>query len=383
MNPRSRISSAHRSLLVLATLALLGWPASAAQADAVVLLRPVGELPDAELDALEESLEAAIRAVGHEIRREAHASRQGAGVMPETANEMQAIAEIQGAGWVVSARALPQPGGVHLLLRVGWASGARVEELEAEVRSSRVGPRLEALLGALLRPEGLGAEVEHLAGEDLEARRLEALAAEAAAERERLEQARAQEEAEARREQERLDSEARARLAAEAEDREAEEAERARRWEDRERYGQPPGWMPHLGLATRAIARTDSGRGGTLGALELMASRSFEGAPGLQLRFGMDIGFGASSGFGLHAGAVYLLSPLASTPLHVGGGLDIGLYRAITGNDVTSFRSRLGPIVAYHLAGSLFIEAQPELLYLSANGGVLTLGVAIRAGLAL
>lgn len=378
---RGSRSALQRRLLF--TIALLGplLVGQVAEADRVVVLRPAGELGEDGLDALEDGLAEAIRELGHQPVTESSALEADTQALPETANEMRAIADMQSAQWVVTARALPQPGGMQLTVRVAYAAVGRVEELDAEVRTSNQAARLRAILEVMLRPEGLGADVEGLAGDDAEARAAEDGAADSE------EQARLAAEAEA----ERLEQEAEeARLAAEEEaaradfeERErlrAAEAER-RSWNDRERYGVPGGWMVLGGLAVRPLFVDAPGTGGVLGAFELTAGRSFRRLPGFQLRGSFDIGFGSVSSVALHAGGVYLASPFANIPLHFGGGASVGVFRATTGNNVSSLLVRFGPIVAYRPTGNFFVEVQPDFTWLSANNGATTIGVVARAGL--
>jgi hypothetical protein len=41
---------------------------------------------------------------------------------------------------------------------------------------------------------------------------------------------------------------------------------------------------------------------------------------------------------------------------------------------------RVGPVIAYHLGSDFYVEAEPELIILSANGAVVTLGASLRFG---
>ncbi|NOY91368.1 MAG: hypothetical protein GXP55_09165, partial [Deltaproteobacteria bacterium] len=163
----------------IALLAAFGAvaPSSVALAERVVVLRPAGELSEEGLDDLEEELANAVRAAGFEALTDASALDADQAALPTTANEMRAVADMQSAQYVVTARATPQPEGYHLIVRVGYAAQARVEELEAEVRSSRQQARLTEIMQAMLRPEGLGEDADRLAGDDTAARDAEAAAA--------------------------------------------------------------------------------------------------------------------------------------------------------------------------------------------------------------
>ncbi|MCB9633903.1 MAG: hypothetical protein H6721_17425 [Sandaracinus sp.] len=364
---------------VLTAAFLVTATASPALADRVVVLRATGDADTMQLDAIEDAVIESIRGLAHEPIGEARAYEAQTNVVPQTANELRAVAELQNATYVVVPIVRNAgPLNYWITLRVGYAPATRVDELDAEVRRVRQGPRLAELLQALLRPEGLSEDGLALAGEDAVGRREETDASAADAERERLEA-----EERARREAE----EAAAREAEERARREAEEAsaeERARlereAYEGRDRYGVADGlWMVQAGAGVRPILRSP-GEGGVLGTLELRGGRGFEGAPGLELRAGVELVFGASSSFAVHLGGVYLFSPF-TTAIHLGASVEAGLFQAISGNRVPSFSGRVSAVVAWNPTGSLYVEASlPELQYLTANDGVLVMGASVRLG---
>lgn len=220
-----------------------------------------------------------------------------------------------------------------------------------------------ALLQALLRPEGLSNDAARLAGADQSGRDA-ALRADA--------DARAALEAE--------QQAARDQAEAAAREEEARAAQGAADFEGRERYGAGRPMLFELGVGVHPLLRSGPrGSGGTLGTFEAVFGYAL-GNTGLELRAGLDVFFGAAGGFALHGGAAYLASPF-SVPLHLGAGVDLGFFQALTGNRVPSFMVRAGLLVVYHATRALYIEAQlPELTVLTANGGALALGLSIRAG---
>lgn len=348
-----------------------------ALADRAVVLRPAGELSVEDLDDLQEKLVMAVHSADLEALTDTALNGDEA-ELPSTANEMRAVADMQSAQYVITARATPQPQGYHLIVRVGYAGEAesRVEELLAEVRSSREQQRLNEIMQAMLRPEGLGDAAGRLAGDDTSAREAEDAAAREAAEAAERDAA----EAAAREAAEREAEEQARRDLAERERQRREEAE-ANAWTNRERYGVPPATMVLAGIAVRPLISHESrGSGGVLGAVDVNVGRSFRLLPGFQLRAGMEVGFGAASGFGMHAGAVYLLSFFTDVPIHIGAGADVGFFRTTTGNQATSFVLRAGPVVAWHMHGAYFLEAQPEFMFLMGEASAATFGVSARIG---
>ena len=367
-----------RRLLFTWTFVLIAAATQVARADRVVLLPPSGTAEVETLDEIEERLAGAIVAVGHEAVTDSAAVGPDAPPPPETANEMKAVAEMQNAGWVVVPRVTPLPGQYRLHLRVGQAAGPRVEEIEVIVLQANEEERLRDVLGAMLRPEGLGDDAVRLTEpqdgptvqpppDDEEARR-----------REEEERARLEAEERARQEFEEREAQRRA-----EEERRAEEA-----WEARERYGDRGPWMFNVGLDLRpviahqeVIVEGEDRGGGVLGGVSIRGGRSFEGLRGFELRVAADFTTGASSGFGLAAGAVYLFAPFEDTPVFIGAGVEAGWFQFTTGNSVASFMGRVAPVVVWRATEGLYFEAAlPELMLLTANGGVGTLGLSIRGG---
>ncbi len=389
VNHSSRIScrrvTAIRRASALTTCLAVVLIASPANADRVVVLPAEGatEVAVERVDAFEDAVAEAVSSLSHQVATDAHGTIEGQAI-PQTANEMRAVAELQNAQWVVlpivrSANA----GGLEATLRVGYAPETRVEELDVEVRDSRRAERLQEILRAMLRPEGLGAAAEELAGEDAAARLLEqnalsqelaereAQEAAALAEREAAEAARVEAEREAA-ERARQEEE-QARLSAEERERQAREA-----FASRPRYGQGAQWMVQLGGAVRPLLR--SRVSGAIGSVEVRGGRSFENLPGLELRLGLDAVFGKTGGIAIHVGGAYLLTPFRF-PLHLGVSLEVGLFQPFLGNRTPSFSTRIAPVVAWRFANQWHLEAAvAEVGYLSANDAVITLGFALRLG---
>lgn len=356
-------------LLVLGVLSVVASLApAAARADRVVVLAATGPTDREALDDLTDAVAAAARGLAHDAVSEAGALDAQTHALPEGANELRAVAELNNALWVVVPIVREvSADGYWLTLRVGYARDTRVEEIDAEVLNSHQHERLMALLRALLRPEGLGDDVAQLAGADQSARD--------AAERAEQEAARLAQEA--------LDAEQQAereRLEAEARDAEERAAQERADFEGRERYGAGRPMLFEVGLGVHPLLRTgSSGTGGTLGTFEAIFGYAI-GDTGLELRAGLDVVFGAAGGFALHGGAAYLASPFTA-PLHLGAAVDLGFFHGLTGNRVPSFMARAGALVVYHATTALYLEAQlPEITVLSANGGAVSLGLSVRAG---
>ncbi|MEM7609461.1 MAG: hypothetical protein AAF411_29290 [Myxococcota bacterium] len=359
--------------------------AASASADAVLVLPASGDGPAEAQAAITRAVADAAASLAHQV------STEPAGdAIPQTANELRAIGELRSAEWVV----VPI---VHdfgeqsywTTLRVGYVPAARVEELDAEVWRAAEGPRLTALLRAMLRPEGLSEDGFQLAGEDTEGRRLEADAARIAEEEARraAEEAAAErrrQEAEAEEARRRAEEEAEAaRLAAEEERRRAEEAA-ARAYEERDRYGVADGlMMVQVGGGFRSLVSTGDQRsqGGTLGTVELTFGRGFSGLPGLELRGGVDVIYGAASAFTLRIGAAYLVSPFRF-PLHFGAEVQGGLFASLSGDRGAGALIGASALVAYNPVGRLYLELSvPGFQWISTGGGAVALGASLRAGL--
>lgn len=370
VNSGSR-SRADRVLAFTIQLLVLG-ASTTAFADRVVVLPPQGELDQVQLDELEEVIAEAVIAAGHLSVTEAGAIQVARDEIPTDPNEFQAIAEMQDAPWVLVPLVTPTADGPRITVRVFFLEQRRIEELETSLTEGQELETLREMFARMIRVEGMG-------DYDPDATREQ---------REAEERARREAEEQARREaEERAAREAEEQAAREAEERARREAdEAARAWDERERYdgaGHPI--LIQLGLGFRPILATGQSNadGGVLGAIEGRVGYALSSLPGLELRGGLDIVFGASSAFALHGGAVYLASPWVH-PVHVGGGAEIGLFQAISGNRVPSFMFRASGVVSWHPTGNLYLEAAvPELMVLSANGGAVTFGMSVRLGVRL
>lgn len=386
VNPSSRSHARVRhfftfvaSVVALSTLWFAMSP-TVALADRVIVLPATGDVPEEQREDIEDAVAAAVQALAHEALTEG--ARGEADAMPQTANEMRAIAELQNAQWTVVAVIHDHSEDAYWAnLRVGYAPEGRVEELDAEVRRSNEPFRLRALLQALIRPEGLSEDGLSLAGEDNAARAAESSAnsaEEAAALLAAEEAARLAAEEEVR-----LAEEEATRLAAEAAAEAESEANAAQAFADRDRYGVADGLtLVEVGVGFRPLLSTGSnGSGGSLGSIELKVGRGFTGLPGFEVRGGLDLIFGAASAITLHVGAAYLFSPFTA-PLHIGGTVELGLFQAISGDRGPGFLVRASALVTYNLTGGLYIEGSlPEFMYITNGGGAISLGVSARLGL--
>lgn len=372
VNAGSRIGAWMRHGVTLLALAGI-FSASVAHADRVVVLRATGDAATLDLERIEDQVHEAIRALSHEAVTEGGGMDTQADALPETANDMRAIAELRQAQWVVVP--IVHDHGEHkywLTLRAGYAAETRVEELDAEVYRVHEAQRLGALLQAMLRPEGISEDGLALAGEDIAGR---AAQGDADAQRQLEEEERARREAEeaARREEE-------AREAEEAARREAEEAaaREAEAYENRDRYGNADGLtMLSVGVDLRPIIASGQD-GGMYGTVGIRVGRGFESINGLELRGGVDIGFGAVSAFAVYLGGAYLFSPW-TTPIHLGATLEVGLFYNTSGNREPAFMGRVSALMAWNFKGDWYLEASlPELMYLTSNSGALSIGVGLR-----
>lgn len=348
-----------RALPIVVSLVILLAGAATARAEPVVVLPARGTLPVEDLVAFEERTFDAVEAAGHAAFGERGALQAPEASRPETANELRAVAEMQGATYAVDPAFHPADRGrVRVLFRVGYAPETRVEELEIEVPGDAPEPMMREAIALLLRPEGAGPEAADRLAEAEAARR--AALAEAA-----------RREAEAARE---------AREAAAAAEREAQEAaEEAARPGP---YGEGRSWMLGAGLAARPIiAKPANALGGTVGSVDLVGGYAFEGVPGLEARASAELWFGDAGAFALTVGAVYLFQPFGDLPLFVGPGVDVGWAQHTTGSHSASLLLRAKPVVAWRLSESLQLEAVlPEIQYLSADGGSALLGFGARLG---
>ncbi len=352
--------------LVLALL-ILSAPAAAA-ADQVVLFPPTGSDNEELLDHVEEALADALISQGNQPMSESMAI---SAPPPETGNEMRAIAEMDHAQWVVIPTVDGSSAMYRLKLVVGQASDGRVEELEVTVLGGETeAARLQDVLGAMLRPEGVADDVVRLTEEPAGADE----AAEAARREEEERQAQQAEEERAR--------EAAAReefLARERERAAEEERQRQASWNGREQYGQrDTRWMLSAGVDVRPIVAAPAGAtGGLIWGLSARLGYTIEGVPGLELRAAIDGFGGSSSGFAIGLGGAYLHSFFKDFPLFIGVSVELGLFQPVTGNNSPSFMLRGAPTVTWRVTGELHLEAAiAEVMYISA--GAATVGGALR-----
>ena len=366
-----RFTDRARGLARVAVLTLGLWSLlhpSAVRADPVLVLGATGPADvdeDSQID-LTLSVRRAVASLGHRVVDERGAFHASAAEVPETANELRAIAEIHGASYVVvPILRTSGPEAYWVSFRVGYTVETRVEELEAEVRRSSEAARLEALLGALLRPGGVGVDGAALSGADQAGRDAEAAQAQAAAEAAAAEAAA---------------EEAAAQEAAAQEPSDNHEPEAEPDAEPPPIYAEGRPWGVSAGLGLHGLVRAGAG-GGALGAFELRGQRAI-GPAGLELRAGLDFFYGAAGAMAMSVGASYVRNPIASfRRLYVGGGVAIGWFQAFSGNRVASFLARAHGLAILELNDLLNLEVEvPSITVLSANGGVVALGFSVRLG---
>ncbi len=336
----------------------------------VVLLRPAGEIPEERIDAVEDQVSEAITAAGFEPTTEGIGTPDGA--PPTTANEMRAIAELQRAEYVVFVRVTPGDHFATMLVRVGYAPAERVEEIELTISDGSHGrQRLVDVLRAMLRPDGVGADAERLVEESHGDMELDA--AERTEQTGETDEERARREAEEAARREAADREAARRL---QEQRDAEA-----RFAGREQYGSRAPILFEGGVDVRALLSHDDTRtGGVLGGLSLRLGYALPGVTGLEIRGFFDLVTGATQGFALGGGAAFLVSPW-EYPVFLGGTVEAGYFQGLSGNRVPSFLVRVGGLAVWRFTDDLYLEASlPEFQVLTANSGVLSLGVSVRLG---
>lgn len=372
----------------LALFCALSTHASVARADQIVLLPPEGNADETRAADVEDALSATLRALGHTVISGDTIRRAGIVGTPHTSDELVAIAQANGAAWVITSEVHPLDGQYRLLLRAGYAPIRRVEELDVLVVVADQTPRLRDILASLVRPAGLGEDGLRLTGgED----------AAVAEERERLlreqrdrdahDQA-ARDEAERQRQAEEA-----ARARAEFDRREAERAQAERdrlaaEFDGRERYAASPEhpWLVQLGFSVAGLMAYPERQppapagGGVLPSFDVRVGYGLSSVRGLELRGGMDVVFGATNAIELVVGAVYLRSPF-SFPLHIGGGVELGAFLNTSGAREPGFLLRGEVVVAYRLASRLYVEAElPSVTVISAAGGLVALGAGARIG---
>jgi hypothetical protein len=361
-------------------------PASA-RADRVVTYALGGTASEERLEHIEEALLTAVRALRHTV------VTPPGGPTPTTASEMDGIALSRSADYVLVPRIdATMPGQYRLHLIVGH--GGRVEELVVNVTDAEEEARLRDVLGAMLRPEGLGDDALRLSGVESDEERAAREAEEA-----RL---RAEEEARRRAEEEaaRADEEAR-RAAEEEERRRREEEERARaeeeaaraaeearhaaedRWNARPVYANDGAWMIMAGGEAGGLVPLGSnvfGRGGgaAYGLVQVRLARHL--ALGLELRGGLDLILGPMTGLDVQVGAAYLASPFAD-PIYFGAQAELGASFAFTGARDAGFLFRVSALAGWRPAEHVYLElALPEIGVMTNGVGALVFGASLRVG---
>lgn len=381
LSPRTHVHA-----LAVITMALASLITSTALADRVLVLRPAGPASQEALDDFEDAVASAVRSIGHETLSETSHGGVQAEEAPRSPNEMRAVAELEGAQWVIFAHVTTLRQDVHqVLFRVGYAPEERVEELNATVYRDDRDERLAAIFAALLRAEGLGDDDVRLTTGYLEQRASRQRGASGSDDGATTDSV-----------GDEVDAEGQAQSAREAfERRERERKANADRdaalaWENRERYGEHGGrWIVLGGLDLRPIiahpARGGAGADTAGGVLAAVSGRVGYAMPewirGLELRGGLDLVTGASSGLGLGAGAAYLHSFFDDLPVFIGGSAEIGMYAPFTGGRTPFFMVRLSPTGAWRPTENFWLEASlPEFMALIGDGGAATLGLTVRAG---
>ena len=119
VNAGSRIGALVRQGFTLLALAGI-FSASVAHADRVVVLRATGDAATLDLERIEDQVHEAIRALSHEAVTEGGGMDTEANALPETANEMRAIAEMRQPQWVVVPIVHDPDGDIHELSAEGW-----------------------------------------------------------------------------------------------------------------------------------------------------------------------------------------------------------------------------------------------------------------------
>lgn len=378
-----------RSLLIWFTAALLsvgllsvGWP-SAAQADRVVVYALTGAASEERVEHIEEAILSAVRSLGHTVLNPPSATA------PTTASEMDGIALSRGVDYLLVPSIDGTMAGQYRLHLVVGHSG-RVEELVVNVTDADEEARLRDVLGAMLRPDGLGEDALRLSGaesdEDRARREAEeaARAAEEAARSAAEADARAAEEARLAAEAEaaRLAEEEAARRAAE-EAAAAEAATAAERWNARPRYGSDGAWMLMLGVEGGGLvglgqSRGTRGTGGGVGIIQVRVARLL--VEGLELRAGADIVLGTAGVFDLQVGATYQFSPFTD-PIYFGVVGELGASFAFTGGRDVGFLFRVSGTVGWRPVDHLYVElALPEIGVMTNGVGALVFGASLRAG---
>lgn len=389
MKHGSRLSCV--AAFTIALVAIAGSP-SAARADRVVLYPLSGRADADRLEEIEDRMAQVIRDLGHDVL--APPGGVGDRSRPQGSAQMQGVAVAAGADYVLLAEVEPLRGQYRLHLVAGYAPSARVEELVVTVMDADESARLRDVLGAMLRPEGLGDDAVRLTGGSLDP------AAEEAARRQREADERARreaEEAERRRadeEEARRAEEERRRAEEEAARAEEERLARARdAWANRPVYGSDGEWLVMVGaegayavgLAPRTVPLPGGGTaqrdtGGGLGLIQARVGHAFAGTDGLELRAGVDVVLGTIGGMNVLVGASWQFSPFLE-PIHLGIVLEAGAVFTFTGARDVGFVVRGGAIASWAPTRQLQLElALPEIGVITNGPGAFLIGAALRAG---
>ncbi len=386
MKLRSR-PSLRRFTTPLAALALVALFAalapSVARADRVVVYALGGAVSGDRREHIEEAVLAAVRALGHTVVTPTDET------IPTTAGEMNGVAIARTADYILVPRVDGTMAGQYRLhLTVGHAG--RVEDLVVNVTDAEEAERLADVLGAMLRPAGLGDDALRLSGMESDAEREAREAAEAARAAEEAARRAAEEEA-ARTEAERLAAEEEAaRLAAEEEERRRAEEEAAaaraaeeERWNGRPVYGSDGAWMIQGGVQgggfsafSRACAACEPVGG--LATIHVRMARLL--IEGLELRGGVDLMLGAISALDVQVGAAYLFSPFAD-PIYLGASAEAGVSFLFTGPRDVGFLFRVNALFGWRPTQNVYLEAAlPEIGVLTNGQGALIFGASLRVG---
>jgi hypothetical protein len=384
----------HRSRSTLlsftALLALLAWAGAfpeLARADRVVVYALTGSVSEERHEHIEEAVLAAVRALGHTVVQPSEATA------PTTAGEMDGIALSRSAAYVLIPRIDgTMPGQYRLHLTVGH--DGRVEDLVINVTDADEEARLRDVLGAMLRPQGLGDDALRLSGAETDEERARREAEEAARAAEEAARLAADEEAR-RAEEERLAAEAEAaRLAAEEEERRRAEEEAAaaraaeeERWNARPTYGSDGAWMFFGGVAGGGFAGFGTPRPGSmmqrdsvggLATIQVRMARLL--VEGLEIRGGVDLMLGSISAMDVQVGAAYVFSPFAE-PIYLGAVAEVGASFLFTGARDVGFLFRVSALAGWRPAEHIYLEvALPEIGVMTNGVGALLFGASLRVG---
>ncbi|MBK8171346.1 MAG: hypothetical protein IPK60_13510 [Sandaracinaceae bacterium] len=344
-----------------------------ARADRVVLFSPGGSAAEVRRLSVETLMTSTLRDLGHDVVSGAGIQHGSVSGVPTTEAQMVEVANANQALWVVTSEVNPLAGQYRLHVTAGYTLVRRVESLEVNVVVADEQARIRDVLQSMIRAPGLGDDALRLTEEAAPANP-QTDAQRAEAEREARE--RAQREAEAAAARTALAE----REAARARD---EAAAREHDFENRPRYGADPErpWIGQVGLGMISLASHDAARaGGFLWNMQFRVGHGFASAPGLELRGGFDIVGGAASGFALNVGGVYLGSFFAA-PVYIGGGAELGLFLNTTGARDAGLLLRASAIVSWRVGPRFFLEGLlPEISYLSLGGGIVGIGLSVRAG---